>query len=211
MYIPKQFRVEDKDQILEMIRSIHLGAVVLFSENRYISSHIPLLAYEEDDKIILEGHIAKGNELSKYATEKNPALIIFQGPHTYIHPGWYAEKEKTGKVVPTWNYVVIHCHGFLEKKESSDWILDHLEQLTNYNEAHREKPWKVSDAPKEFTENLSNHIVGLKMEVHQIDASWKMNQHHSEENRLGVIKGLNSSSKGQDQEVANVMKKIQVT
>jgi transcriptional regulator len=37
------------------------------------------------------------------------ALVVFQGPQTYITPSWYQTKEETGKVVPTWNYAVVHA------------------------------------------------------------------------------------------------------
>ena len=159
--------------------------------------------------LFFEGHISKANAIYPRAKKDNQALVIFQGPNTYISPSWYKEKQKTGKVVPTWNYVAIHCHGAVEIIESSEWILEHLNKLTEHNESNREKPWQVSDAPKEFIDGLESHIVGIKIRINHIDASWKMNQHHSKENKLRVIKGLSASPQSHDQEVAKVMKKVE--
>ena len=68
---------------------------------------------EDGETLVLEGHVALANPLWRWADGGIPALAMFQGPHAYVHPGWYPAKREHGKVVPTWNYVVIQAHGTL--------------------------------------------------------------------------------------------------
>lgn len=205
MYIPKQFQLEDKLPLIEAIRDIKLGVLIIFAENRFFASHIPFLIKEQNEKLVLEGHVSKANDLWKVALPQNKAMVIFQGPNAYIHPGWYPLKAKTGKVVPTWNYQVVHWYGHAENIQSEQWLLEHVNELTHHKEKEHENPWSVSDAPEEYIEALVKGIVGIRVHLEDIEGSLKMNQHHPEENRLGVIEGLSKSSKPYECEVAQIM------
>lgn len=63
-------------------------------------------AHFHEDKLI--GHVAKSNPLWQRAAS-DELLAVFQGPSSYISPNWYATKHDAGKVVPTWNYAVVHA------------------------------------------------------------------------------------------------------
>ena len=39
------------------------------------------------------------------------SLVVFQGPQGYVSPAWYPSKAEHGKVVPTWNYVMVQARG----------------------------------------------------------------------------------------------------
>ncbi|MBX7146184.1 MAG: FMN-binding negative transcriptional regulator [Alphaproteobacteria bacterium] len=210
MFIPKQFRIEEKKEWKKIVETIQFGVLIIFSEQRFISSHLPLLWEENGEQIILKGHISKANELWKHAIPTNPAMVIFQGAHTYIHPGWYDTKKKTGKAVPTWNYQILHLHGHVQQHNEPEWIIDHLEKLVSRNEHNQKEPWKISDAPQDYITGLSKAIVGLEFNVTKVECSLKMNQHHSKENRLGVIDGLKNSLDFRDQEVANIMEQLEL-
>lgn len=209
MFIPKQFRQDDKNMVMEAVKTIRFGVLVVFSEGRFFSSHLPFIIREENNQMILEGHVSRANELWKHAAKENPAMVIFQGEHAYIHPGWYETKKTTGKVVPTWNYQVIHLHGFAEKQEEPGWLLNHLEKLVTHNEADQKTPWKISDAPQDYIDGLTRAIVGIQFKVERFEAALKMNQHHPQENRLGVIEGLKSSTNFHDQAVGDIMQKLE--
>ncbi len=208
MYIPKQFEQENS-ALIDGIRAIEFGALIIFADNRFISSHIPFIAKQDNGILTLEGHVSRANELWKFADKCNKAMVIFQGPHAYIHPGWYPMKEKTGKVVPTWNYQVIHCQGYAESELSESWILDHVTELTNFNEKGQLNPWHVRDAPEDYIQTLIKGIVGIKVHVEHMEGSLKMNQHHPEENRMGVIEGLSQSQKPSECEVSRIMLQLE--
>ena len=138
------------------------------------------------------------------------SLAVFQGPQTYVSPSWYESKRQHGKVVPTWNYVVVHAHGALEIVEDSDWLLAHLKDLVTANEGGREQPWSISDAPAEFIQSMTRAIVGLRLTVERLEGKWKMSQNRSQADRAGALAGLSASPKPADQAVAAIMRAMEM-
>ncbi len=117
-------------------------------------------------------------------------LVIFQGVDGYISPSWYATKRETGKVVPTWNYALVHAYGRPRTIEDRDWLARHVAELTARNEGGRPRPWSVSDAPDDFVAAQLKGIVGVEIEIARIEGKWKMSQNRSEADRRGVAEGL---------------------
>jgi len=99
------------------------------------------------------------------------ALAIFSGPQRYITPSWYPEKQETGKVVPTWNYVVVHAYGYLKVIEDGEWLMAHLKQLTKIHEAGSSIPWQIGDAPADYVASQLKGIVGLEMAIERLEGS----------------------------------------
>ena len=118
------------------------------------------------------------------------ALVIFQGPDSFISPSWYPTKQETGAVVPTWNYIVVHAHGTVRVVEDAGWLRAHVEALTNRHEASREAPWAVSDAPADYIQKMVGAIVGIEMPISRLIGKWKLSQNRSERDRAGVVDGL---------------------
>ncbi len=117
-------------------------------------------------------------------------LVIFQGPDTYITPSWYATKQDGGKVVPTWNYAVVHAHGPLVAKDDPQWVRAQLASMIAQHEASRSPPWALADAPREFTERLLEAIVGIEIPIARLQGKWKVSQNQPAQNRASVIAGL---------------------
>jgi transcriptional regulator len=138
----------------------------------------------------LRGHISRANTQWRDYSPSVEALAIFSGPQHYITPNWYAEKQETGKVVPTWNYVVVHAYGYLKVIEDGEWLMAHLATLTNIHEAESPVPWKIADAPADYIASLAKGIVGLEMTVERLEGKWKVSQNRSEQDRHGVARGL---------------------
>lgn len=209
MYAPKQFREERREVLLSAIGSIRLAALVASSEHSLDAAHLPMIAREEGDALLIEGHVARGNPLWRMIGDGVPALAIFQGPQAYVHPGWLATKRETGKAVPTWNYVAIHAHGHVAINDDPAWLLRHVEELTRLTEAGRPEPWALSDAPDGYIDQLVRGIVGLTLKVARLEGVWKMIQHHPEANRAGVIEGLASTRELDAMAVADVMRDLE--
>ena len=74
-------------------------------------THLPTVLKDEGPFGVVECHLARANQHWKELAEGNEALMIFQGPEGYITPNWYPSKTEHGKVVPTWNYAVVHAYG----------------------------------------------------------------------------------------------------
>jgi transcriptional regulator len=139
---------------------------------------------------VLRAHVARGNELARLPAEGVRGLAIFQGVERYITPSWYETKRETGKVVPTWNYVVVHAHGRLRPIPDQDWLRQQLDDLTEYFEGQRREPWHVSDAPEDFLKAQMKGIIGLELEIDRLEGKWKVSQNRTEADRAGVVAGL---------------------
>jgi transcriptional regulator len=143
----------------------------------------------------LRGHVARANPIW-FNTDKNTeVLAIFQAENAYISPSWYATKQQSGKVVPTWNYAVVHAYGALLVIEDAEWIRHQLEQMTMQHEASFPKPWSLSDAPQDFTEKFIGQIIGIEIGITRLLGKWKVSQNQPEENQDSVIQGLNKIGK----------------
>jgi len=91
--------------------------------------------------------VARANPVWRESDLGIESLVVFQGPQAYISPGWYATKAETGKVVPTWNYAVVHVHGRARAFEGRDELRALVERLTREHERGQATPWSVADAP----------------------------------------------------------------
>ena len=207
MYVPHQFREERRDVLVAAMRDIQLAAIVTQDADGPCATHAPVVVREEENELLLEFHVARQNPHWRRAGQKS--LVIFQGPHAYIHPGWYAGKAEHGRVVPTWTYVMVHAHGTLEAMESDAELLAHLGQLTDRNEAEREQPWAVSDAPEKYIQGMARAIVGLRMRVDSLEGSWKLNQHKSGADRAGVQSGLSNETDPDAQAISALMRGLE--
>ena len=115
---------------------------------------------------------------------------MFQGAQHYISPSLYATKRETGKVVPTWNYITVHAWGAPDVKDDAAWLRRQIDDLTRHNEAGRNPPWNVSDAPDPFIAAQVKGIVGLEIPIARIEGKWKTSQNRPAADRAGVVAGL---------------------
>lgn len=190
MYQPSHFRQNDLDVMEALIRAHPFATVVSQSEGMLTADHMPMLVQREaGGQLRLEGHVARANPLWQV---QGPVLVIFQGPQEYISPSWYAEKPRSGKVVPTWNYTVVHCHGTLVAREDPQSILATVRALTDRHEAARPHPWKVDDAPADYLEKLTRAIVAIEIPVQTIEGKWKVSQNRPADDRAGIVTGLSA-------------------
>ena len=204
MYIPKHFQQQKHEALYELIRKHPLTTLVVNTSSGLCANHIPLRLFcNNSTNIVLQVHIAKSNPLWKESSGE--ALAIFQGADAYISPNWYPTEKEHGKVVPTWNYVAVHASGQIQFVHKRCWKMNFLHSLTTEHESNQEKPWAVSEAPKEFTEKMLSAIVGFEIAVHELNGQWKISQNQMEKNQTGVIDDLSASSDSSAKAVARVM------
>jgi transcriptional regulator len=185
MYIPKHFEESRIEVLHQLIRAHPMAALVTLTSDGLDANHIPLEIDPEPAPFgTLRGHVARANPL--WRDPGSQALAIFQGPNTYISPSWYVTKQETGKVVPTWNYAVVHAHGCLRAVDDKNWLRAFVERLTNRHESGRRNPWKVTDAPADYIDGLLDTIVGLEMPITRLVGKWKVSQNRPERDREAV-------------------------
>lgn len=191
MYTPPHFRETDLGILHQTIRRIALGTLVTLGPDGLIGSHVPMLLDSDKGEYgTLIGHLAKANLQAKGAEPSVEALAMFQGPEAYITPSWYATKQESGKVVPTWNYVAVHAYGPIIFHDDPAWLRDAVSRLTDTHEAANAEPWEVADAPEKFVQAQLRGIVGFEIPITRIDGKWKLSQNRPAADREGVIAGL---------------------
>lgn len=190
MYLPQHFEQTDPAALQGLISAHPLAALVTRGADGITADHIPLEFHAAiGEHGTLRGHVARANPLWKHA-DGQAVLAIFQGPQAYISPTWYATKAATHKVVPTWNYAVVHAHGVLRAVDDADWLLALVERLTTQHEAGRDPPWAVTDAPADFVRQMLRAIVGIEIPLTRLVGKWKSGQNRGQADRNGVVAGL---------------------
>jgi transcriptional regulator len=190
MYIPRANK-EDRIPVLHKLMAEQpFASLVTMGTSGLFASHIPMVLEQKGAMGLLKGHLSRANTQWRDYTPSVEALAIFSGPQHYITPSWYPEKQETGKVVPTWNYVVVHAYGYLKVIEDGEWLMAHLKNLTDAHEAGSPIPWKVGDAPADYIASMAKGIVGLEIAIERLEGKWKVSQNRSERDRGGVARGL---------------------
>jgi transcriptional regulator len=194
MYIPPDFAEERVPVLHGLIRAHPLAALVTLTADGLVANHIPMLIGSADGSLgTLVGHVSRANPVWQAIRPDVEALAIFQGREHYITPAWYPTKQATGKVVPTWNYAVVHARGPLSVIHDRAWLRALVERLTDTHEAGRPDPWHVTDAPGDFIERQLGGIVGLELVITRLEGKWKVSQNRSAEDRAGVTRGLRAA------------------
>jgi transcriptional regulator len=191
VYIPK-FNEETRLDILHgLIRSQPFATLVTIGRSGLIATHLPIvLSPGEGTPDILRGHISRANPQWREFDQSIEALAIFAGPQHYITPNWYPEKAEDGKVVPTWNYAVVHAYGTIRIIEDPAWLLTHLKSLTTQHEAASPRPWAVTDAPEDYIASQLRGIVGIEIPIRRLEGKWKVSQNKSDNTRQSIEQGL---------------------
>lgn len=195
MYQPSRFQVSDLAAMHQLMRDHPLATIVTLTDEGINANHIPLhLSPDLGEFGTLRGHVGRANPIWQDFNAEVETLIIFQGPDCYISPSFYPAKQEDHKVVPTWNYAVVHAYGKLQVFDDAAWVRANLEALTTQHEAtnrpRNAQPWAVSDAPSEYIDKLVTSIVGIELVIGKISGKFKMSQNQNARTQASVVTGL---------------------
>ncbi|RNC84399.1 MAG: FMN-binding negative transcriptional regulator [Balneola sp.] len=200
MYIPSSFKEENEAILFDFIEEFNFGILFSSHEAKDQATHLPfLLDRKRGDRGTLIAHFARANKHWAEINEEGEVLCVFHGPHGYISPSWYKQRE----TVPTWNYSAVHIYGTPKIIEDTNELANMVTQLTQYHESQIETDWSLKEGEHKF-ESLLKAIVGIEIEIKTIEGKFKFNQNRSKEDQQGVIDHLDDSvSPG----VKDIMKK----
>ena len=198
MHIPKLYREEDREKIIEFLKQNNFPALISQDGEKIVATHLPVEIIEgEDGTLTILGHMSRANPQWKSLGEQE-VLLIFQGAHTYISPRWYNHVN-----VPTWNYMMIHVYGRVRKVEGEE-LHSLLNQLVGKHEA--DTSYRLEDLPEEFVQKEMNGVFGFALDVTRIDAGYKLSQNRNDEDHESIIHELEGRGDENSAEVANAMK-----
>lgn len=187
MYLPSHFREERIEVLHGLIDAHPLGALVRLGEDGLAADHIPFElapASSEAPRGILRAHVARANPL--WRQDGAPVLAIFQGGSGYVSPELYDAKAIDGRVVPTWNYAVVHAHGRLRTVDDAGWLLAHMRRMTLRQERRQGRDWTVDDAPRDYIDKLLRATVGIEIVIDRLQGKWKASQNRGREERMRI-------------------------
>ena len=199
MYLPAHFKESRPEVLHELMRTHPLGLLVTQDSSGLQADAIPFMLDPERGEFgTLVAHVARANPLWRDARTDVDSLVVFQGLQAYVSPAWYATKQETGKVVPTWNYVMVEARGRLRVIDDAAWVHALVTRLTDHHEAARtdapHTPWKVTDAPADYIASMQRAIVGIEIELTALNGKWKVSQNRSTADRAGVAAGLGAQA-----------------
>jgi transcriptional regulator len=192
MYLPAHFSEARPDVLRAFVRDHPLGLLVTQNRAGGIDANsVPfILDADGEGPGVLRAHVARANALWSTARNDVDTLVVFQGPQGYVSPAWYPSKAEHGKVVPTWNYLMVQARGRLRAIEDRAWLRAFVTRLTNLHEGPRSAPWAVTDAPADYIETMLGAIVGIELTLSSLVGKWKVTQNRSVADRAGVAAGL---------------------
>jgi transcriptional regulator len=196
MYVPEFFSPPDEQALVELVRSYPFGTLVT---DDLQASHIPFLLQQGDDGLMLHGHVAKANPHWQAYDGATRALAMFHGPEGYISPSW----GDCAKLVPTWNYVVVHARGVPQLVEGRADKVRLLHQMTEVHEQEQAAPWVIGDLDAEKLEQLLAALVVFRMPVTSLEGKWKLSQNREPQDKAAFIEALEARG---DAALAEAMK-----
>ena len=205
MHCPPHFQEDRRETLIDLIERYPLATIIRHGPSGLAADHVPLLHVQQSGtagKLI--GHVARNNPLWQCPADQE-LLVVFQGPSTYISPNWYASKHETGKVVPTWNYAVVHAYCSLRALDDAEQVRQIVTALTDRHEATQTQPWRVSDAPEEYTAKLLENIVGIELVIQRLQGKWKVSQNQPEKNRASIAQGLSAQGSNVHRQMAGLV------
>lgn len=198
MYCPPAFREEDRQALFALIEAHPLGTLVRQTAEGLEADSLPFWlpprpspAAPSEPLGCLRAHIARANPLWQEPNiTDQTVLVIFRGADAYLSPNSYPSKQDHHRAVPTWNYRVVHAYGRLTFHHDEAFLRPLLAQLTRQHEASQAQPWSMSDAPKDFLQQMLAGLVGLELTLTRLEGKSKLSQNRTAADVRGAAAAL---------------------
>lgn len=201
MYVPSHFAEDDRERLIDLMQRNGFALLISNHEGRPFATHLPLLYRSGPGECgRLLGHVARANPHWQALAADPTVLAVFQGPHAYVSPTWYAQPG-----VPTWNYAAVHAYGHARLIEDHDEFRELLRALTAVYEAASPEPWQMEQAG-DLPERMMKAIVGFEIEITELQGKYKLSQNRSAADRDNVVRHLSESSDATARATARLMR-----
>ncbi len=195
MYLPAHFRVTDHAELLSFMRAHSFATLITAPQGMPFASHLPLLIEEEGDQLYLRSHLARANVQWQHFGGSE-VLVIFQGPHALVHPGWYESAPN----VPTWNYAAVHASGQARVVDGA------ATRRIAYGLVAQHTP-DMAAIPPDFERRMLAGVVTFEVQVSKLEGKYKLSQNKSVEDRRNVQRELAASQAEHERATAELMKR----
>ncbi|MEO6138314.1 MAG: FMN-binding negative transcriptional regulator [Luteimonas sp.] len=201
MYLPHAFAEPDLKALDDLITRDNFITLMTIRDGMPTVSHLPVLYRRDGDAVEIRGHWARPNPQSGHA---GSALAIVHGPHAYVSPSWYPDKDEAARV-PTWNYAIAHLLGELTTFDDEASLAEIVDDLSRQHEARAGSDWRYEHARDDIRSQLRG-IIGFRMAVDQVTLKFKLSQNHPLANRVEVVAQLEQQPREASRDVALLMR-----
>ncbi|HEX5728365.1 FMN-binding negative transcriptional regulator [Microbacterium sp.] len=169
------FAMTDVTELRRLIDRNPWATLVSSTPDGLVASHYAVLLDQDRDDLTVVGHVGKPDDMI-HGLGQRELLIVVQGPHGYISPGWYGDVAS----VPTWNFVSAHLSGIPEVL-SPDENLAVLDRLVARFEGRMPEPRLMWERPNDadFVQRLERGTVGFRLTPTRVVAKRKLSQNKS--------------------------------
>ena len=205
MYTPPMFK-PDRAASLAFAEARGFGTACAWDGKRPIASSLPFyLDYANDGTPAAMFHVARNNPLIGAADGATPWVLAVNGADAYVTPDWYVSADQ----VPTWLYQAVHLTGPVRTLSEAE-LVKQIDTLSAKFESRLvpKKPWTSAKMTAARLEALKKGIVGLAMQVEDVEGSFKLNQHKSEADFSAVAGGLAAMPDHGSQSIARLMREV---
>jgi len=186
------FALDQVDEVRRLIREHPWVTLISHTDaGELVASHYPVILdpAAADGEIVLLSHVGRPDEqLHELGTHE--LLVIVQGPHGYISPGWYDARP----AVPTWNFITAHLHGTPEILSDAE-NLRVLAALVDHFEDRMPDPRRMNGTPEnaDYAARIVTGTVGFRLRVTRFSAKNKMSQNKPAETVERILAELDGS------------------
>ncbi|AJC44929.1 FMN-binding negative transcriptional regulator [Xanthomonas sacchari] len=200
MHVPTAFAEHDLGALDALIADHPFATLVTVADGLPCATPLPVLYRRDGERILVEGHWSRANPQARHA---GPALLIVHGPHAYVSPSWYPDKEAMARV-PTWNYATAHLRGQLHPSDDEALLADVVARLSERHERALGSDWRYEPDNDAHRRQLRG-IVGFRLEVERVELKFKLSQNHPPANQAAVREVLQGQADPGAQAVAALM------
>jgi transcriptional regulator len=200
MYSPPYNQVEDRAEVVAFMRANNFALLVTGTGGSLHASHLPVMVQERNQALVLDMHMARNNaQWQEFLDEE--VLVVFAGPHAYVSPRWYEDKER----VPTWNYAAVHAYGF--PKILSDREQKHASQRRLVQALDAQWLPSFDALSPRYVEGMLQGIVNFEIAVTRLETRWKLSQNRSRREQELIAGQLERSSDSAERALAALTRK----
>ncbi len=199
------FALADVDEMRRVIEANPWATIVSVGAEGLVSSHYAVLLDVDRDDLTVVGHVGRPDDLI-HGLGGGELLVVFQGPHGYISPGWYGDVP----AVPTWNYIAVHLSGVPEVLSEEENLVV-LDRLVDRFEGRMPEPRRMWERPNDpaFVARLANGTVGFRLTPTRVVAKRKLSQNRPPEVVETVIAALEADGPFAQPALAAEMRRAQ--
>jgi len=206
LFVPSHYDFDDPEGLAAFVRDYPLGQMFSSDGTELRATAAAFLVTAPADApanvaFDLLGHLARRNPHADLVQDGATAVIVFQGPSSYVSPRWNRENPS----LPTWSYLAVQVRGRFEPFTDLDATRSVLERTIAHMEREAEPPWRLEDAPPELVDKLIRHIVAFRFRVADVQGVARLNQNRQPADRAGIIDGLRATGAPGALQIAELM------